>query len=71
MDLLTRNTGKKLPCKILYLTVWKGYKHVAFQKIEYTLPEQVCDNTDMTSIIETVSEMYALVAVLSVVGLES
>lgn len=40
---------------MLDLTVRKGSKRVALQKIKDTHAEQVGDDTDVTSVVETVS----------------
>jgi hypothetical protein len=43
---------------------------VTFKEVKDTLSEQVGDDTDMTSIIETVSEMNTSVSVVGVVCFE-
>ena len=52
---LTCDAGKKLLRKVLYLTARKGHKLVALQKIENTLPKQICDNAYVVSKVETLA----------------
>jgi hypothetical protein len=52
------------------LAVWEWDEAVAFEKIEDTLPEQVHDNADMASEVETISEVDAAIPILDIVGLE-
>lgn len=67
---LTSNTSEELSRKALYLAVREGYKAIALEKIKDTLTQKVHDNTYMTSVVETISEMDASVSVLLVVGFE-
>lgn len=67
---LTSHTGKELSRKTLNLAVWKRDKLVALEEIEYTLAKQVHDDADVASVVETVAEMNAPIAVFCVVGLE-
>jgi hypothetical protein len=55
---------------VLNLAVREGHKGVRFQKVKDAGAQQVGHNADVTTIIEAVSQVYTLVAVLSVVGLE-
>ena len=68
--LLTSNTGKELSGKGLDLAVRERHKGVAFQEIEDTLSQQIHDNTDVSSVIETVPQMYTSVSIFPVVGFQ-
>jgi hypothetical protein len=70
LETLTCNASKELPCKTLNLAVGERHEVIALKEVEDTLSEQVGDDADMTSIIETVSEMNASVSVLGVVCFE-
>lgn len=69
-ETLTCNASKELPRKTLNLAVGERHKVVTFKEVKDTLSEQVSDDADMTSIIETVSEMNTSVSVVGVVCFE-
>jgi hypothetical protein len=70
LETLTCYTSKELSRKTLNLAVGEWHEVVAFKEVEDTLSEQVGDDADMTSIIETVSEMNTPVSVIGVVCFE-
>ena len=49
------------------MTARKRYKEVGLEKVEYALPQQIRNYTNMISKVETVSKMYTFVSVLSIV----
>ncbi len=67
LEALTCNASEELSRKTLDLTIGERHEVVAFEEVKHTLPEQVGDDADMTSIIETVSEMNTSVSVFSIV----
>jgi len=67
----TSNAGEKLTGEILDLAVGKWYEVVALQEVEYALAEQVHDNADVASVVETVPQVNTSIPILFVVGLES
>lgn len=69
-ETLTCNASEELSGKTLNLTVRERHKVVALEKVEDTLSEQVGDDADMTSIIETVSKMDTPVSVFGVICFE-
>jgi hypothetical protein len=56
-----------LPGKALDVTVGKWNKAVALEEVEQAKIQEVCDDADMTSEIEAVSQVDASVPVLSIV----
>jgi hypothetical protein len=67
---LTCNAGEQLSCKTLNLTVGERHEVVALKEVKNTLSEQVGDDADMASVIETVSKMDTSVSVFGVICLE-
>jgi hypothetical protein len=67
---LTSYTGKKLSSETLNMRARKRHELISLQKIKDALTEQVCDNTDVISKVETVSQVNTLVAVVCVVLLK-
>ena len=65
--ILTSNAGKKLTSKTLYLAAWERHKTVALEKIKNTLAEQIRDDANVVPEIESIPEVYAFVAILSIV----
>lgn len=63
----TRNAGKQLSCKTLDMCTRERHETVPFEEIEHALPEEVGHDTDMIPVVEAVSEVDALVAILFVV----
>lgn len=49
------------------VSAWERCKGISFEKVEYALPEKICDNADMVPKVEAISEMYALIPVVLVV----
>jgi hypothetical protein len=68
---LTCNAGEQLPGKILDLTVWERNKAISLEEVENALAQQIHDNANMTPIVKAVSQMYAAIPVIIVVGFES
>ena len=64
---LTGYAGEQLPCKALDLATGKWYELIALEKVKDALAEQVCDNADVVSEIETVSKMYTFVAIFPII----
>lgn len=56
-----------MSCKVLDLTAWKWDEAISFEEIENALPKQIRYYADMVSKIETVSEVNAFIAVLTIV----
>jgi len=71
MERLTSNAGEELACKLLDVTAGEGHKRVALQEIKDTLAEEVGDDTDVVSEVESVPQMNTLVAVVLVVLCQS
>lgn len=69
-DKLTSNTSEQLPGKVLDLAVGKRYEVVALEEVKDALPQKVHDDADVSAVVEAISEMYATIAVLLVVGLQ-
>ncbi len=64
---LTSNASQELSGKALDVGIRERNEAVAFEKIEETQVQKVCDDTDMATEVETVSEMDAPVSIVGVV----
>jgi hypothetical protein len=64
---LTSNAGKQLASKLLDLTAREWYETIALEEIEHTLSQQVCNNANVVSEIETIPKVNTLVAVALIV----
>lgn len=69
-ETLTCNASEELSGKTLNLTIGERHEMVALKEVEDTLSEQVGDDADMVSIIETVPKMDASVSVFGVICFE-
>lgn len=52
------------------LTVGKRNKVVALEKVEDTLTQQVHNDADVPSVVEAITEVYAPIPVLGIVGFQ-
>ena len=52
---------------MLDLATGERHKLIAFQEVEDTLPEKVCDDAYVVPEVKAVTEVYTLVAVVTVV----
>lgn len=53
---------------MLDVTARERHKLVGLEKVKHTLAKQIRDNADVVPEVESVPEMYALVAIVLVVG---
>ena len=67
---LTSHASEELSGKTLNLTVGERYKGIAFEEVKNALAQEICDDANMTPIIETISEVYTPIPVLLIICLE-
>jgi hypothetical protein len=65
--MLTSYTRKELSGEALNLRAREWHKSISLEEVEDALPKEVCDNADVVSEVERISEMYAFVSVCLVV----
>ena len=64
---LTGHAGEQLAREILNLRTWERNESISFEKVEDTLPKQVCDNANVVAEVERISQVNAFVPVVLVV----
>lgn len=70
MEKLTSDACQKLPGKALNLTVGKGHKLIALEKVKNALTQQIHDDADMPSVIEAITKVDASISVLRIIGFQ-